>query len=97
MIGAGPLELELAQALARLGVTIEVFEHGEHLAALHDQEVVRNFDRRSRQNFRSIPASSSRRKPSIVSSGYRGRGARRAPNRLKECLSLQADHPSFAI
>ena len=41
VIGAGPLGLELAQALARLGVDIKVFDEGERLAALHDAEVAK--------------------------------------------------------
>lgn len=39
VIGAGPLGLELAQALARLGVDIKVFDEGERLAALRDTKV----------------------------------------------------------
>jgi dihydrolipoamide dehydrogenase len=39
VIGAGPLGLELAQALVRLGVTVEVFDQGERIAGLHDAEV----------------------------------------------------------
>lgn len=42
VIGAGPLGLELAQALARLGVDIKVFDEGERLAALRDAEVAKN-------------------------------------------------------
>jgi dihydrolipoamide dehydrogenase len=41
VVGAGPLGLELAQALARLDVDTEVFEQSDHLAALHDAEVVK--------------------------------------------------------
>jgi dihydrolipoamide dehydrogenase len=41
IIGAGPLGLELAQALARLGVETHVFEQGDTLAGLHDPEVAR--------------------------------------------------------
>jgi dihydrolipoamide dehydrogenase len=41
VIGAGPLGLELAQALARLGVETAVFEQSDHLAALHDAEVAK--------------------------------------------------------
>jgi dihydrolipoamide dehydrogenase len=39
VIGAGPLGLELAQALVRLGVDVDVFDQGERLAGLHDLEV----------------------------------------------------------
>jgi dihydrolipoamide dehydrogenase len=39
VIGAGPLGLELAQALARLGVETRVFDEGLHLAGLHDEKV----------------------------------------------------------
>jgi dihydrolipoamide dehydrogenase len=41
VVGAGPLGLELAQALARLGVETEVFEQSDRLAALHDDEVAK--------------------------------------------------------
>jgi dihydrolipoamide dehydrogenase len=39
VIGAGPIGLELAQALVRLGVDVEVFDQSERLAGLHDLEV----------------------------------------------------------
>jgi dihydrolipoamide dehydrogenase len=39
VIGSGPLGLELAQALARLGVDTEVFEQGDRIAGLHDEEI----------------------------------------------------------
>jgi dihydrolipoamide dehydrogenase len=39
VIGAGPLGLELAQALARLGVDVMVFDEGETLAGLKDQDL----------------------------------------------------------
>lgn len=39
VIGAGPLGLELAQALVRLGVDTQVFDHGTHIAGLHDDQV----------------------------------------------------------
>jgi dihydrolipoamide dehydrogenase len=39
VIGAGPLGLELAQALARLGVDTQVFDQGDKLAGLHDEAV----------------------------------------------------------
>jgi dihydrolipoamide dehydrogenase len=39
VIGAGPLGLELAQALVRLGVDTQVFDQGPHLAGLHDDAV----------------------------------------------------------
>lgn len=41
VIGAGPLGLELAQALARLGVQTDVFDEGNRLAGLHDAEVAK--------------------------------------------------------
>ena len=41
VVGAGPLGLELAQAFARLGVDVEVFEQTDHIAALHDVEVAK--------------------------------------------------------
>lgn len=41
VVGAGPFGLELAQALARLGVDTEVFEQTDHLAALHGDEVAK--------------------------------------------------------
>jgi dihydrolipoamide dehydrogenase len=39
VVGAGPLGLELAQAFARLGVHVEVFDEGRRLAGLHDEDV----------------------------------------------------------
>jgi dihydrolipoamide dehydrogenase len=42
VVGAGPLGLELAQALARLGVEVTLFDQGEHIAALRDAEVAKN-------------------------------------------------------
>jgi thioredoxin reductase len=39
VVGAGPLGLELAQALVRLDVDTAVFEQSDHLAALHDAVV----------------------------------------------------------
>lgn len=39
VIGAGPLGLELAQALVRLGVDTQVFDQGDKLAGLHDEAV----------------------------------------------------------
>ena len=39
VIGAGPLGLELAQALARLGVDVVVFEPGERIAGLADAKL----------------------------------------------------------
>ena len=39
VVGAGPLGLELAQAFVRLGVDTEVFDEGNRLAGLHDDEV----------------------------------------------------------
>lgn len=39
VIGAGPLGLEMAQALARLGVDVAVFEPGERIAGLVDAKV----------------------------------------------------------
>jgi dihydrolipoamide dehydrogenase len=41
VVGAGPLGLELAQALSRLGVETAVFDQGDHLAALHDDEIAK--------------------------------------------------------
>lgn len=41
VIGAGPLGLELAQALARLGADVMVFDEGSKLAALEDQEITK--------------------------------------------------------
>jgi dihydrolipoamide dehydrogenase len=41
VIGAGPLGLELAQAMARLGVETAVFDQGEQLAAVRDSEVAK--------------------------------------------------------
>jgi dihydrolipoyl dehydrogenase len=38
-VGAGPLGLELAQALARLGVETMVFDEGKRLAGLHDEQI----------------------------------------------------------
>ncbi|MGI4881053.1 MAG: dihydrolipoyl dehydrogenase [Janthinobacterium lividum] len=40
VVGAGPIGLELAQALVRLGVVVEVFDRSERLAALHDDAVM---------------------------------------------------------
>ncbi len=45
VIGAGPLGLELAQALARLGVETMVFDQGETLGGLKDQAVARALHR----------------------------------------------------
>jgi dihydrolipoamide dehydrogenase len=42
VVGVGPLGLELAQALARLGVEVTMFDQGEHIAALRDAEVANN-------------------------------------------------------
>jgi dihydrolipoyl dehydrogenase len=42
VVGAGPLGLELGQALARLGVEVAMFDQGEHIAALRDAEVAKN-------------------------------------------------------
>jgi dihydrolipoamide dehydrogenase len=42
VVGAGPLGLELAQAMARLGVETTMFDQGEHIAALRDAEVAKN-------------------------------------------------------
>jgi dihydrolipoamide dehydrogenase len=39
VIGAGPLGLELAQALARLGVSVTVFDQSDILAGLDDHEL----------------------------------------------------------
>lgn len=39
VVGAGPLGLELAQALARLGVETMVFDEGKRLAGLHDEQI----------------------------------------------------------
>jgi dihydrolipoamide dehydrogenase len=39
VIGAGPLGLELAQALARLGVSVAVFDQGQRFAGLQDPDV----------------------------------------------------------
>lgn len=41
VVGAGPLGLELAQALSRLGVAVHVFDEGTRLAALEDNEIAR--------------------------------------------------------
>lgn len=41
VIGAGPLGLELAQALSRLRVRVELFDQADRLAALHDKEVAK--------------------------------------------------------
>ncbi|TCU58150.1 dihydrolipoamide dehydrogenase [Novosphingobium sp. PhB57] len=42
VIGAGPLGLELAQALARLGVDVAVFDEGESLAGLEDEAIAQS-------------------------------------------------------
>jgi dihydrolipoamide dehydrogenase len=39
VVGAGPLGLELAQALARLGVRVELFDKGDTIAGLEDAAV----------------------------------------------------------
>jgi dihydrolipoamide dehydrogenase len=39
VVGAGPLGLELAQAMSRLGVDCMVFDQGDKLASLHDDKV----------------------------------------------------------
>ncbi|WP_323766155.1 dihydrolipoyl dehydrogenase [Marinovum sp.] len=39
VIGAGPIGVELAQALARLGVEVAVFDKGDRVAGLQDAEV----------------------------------------------------------
>jgi dihydrolipoamide dehydrogenase len=41
VVGAGPLGLELAQAMARLGVETAMFDKSEHIAALRDGEVAK--------------------------------------------------------
>jgi dihydrolipoamide dehydrogenase len=43
VVGAGPLGLELAQAFARLGVHVEVFDEGDTLAALKNEQVAAVF------------------------------------------------------
>lgn len=42
VVGAGPLGLELAQALSRLGVAVTVFDQGDTLAALKDKAVAKD-------------------------------------------------------
>jgi len=42
VVGAGPLGLELAQAMARLGVETVMFDQGDRIAALRDAEVARS-------------------------------------------------------
>jgi dihydrolipoamide dehydrogenase len=42
VIGAGPLGLELAQALSRLGVHVEVLDQGDKLAGLADEPVAKD-------------------------------------------------------
>jgi dihydrolipoamide dehydrogenase len=42
VIGAGPLGLELAQAMARLGVETVMFDQGDRIAALRDTEVAKS-------------------------------------------------------
>ena len=42
VVGAGPLGLELAQAMARLGVETIMFDQGDQIAALRDAEVARS-------------------------------------------------------
>ena len=41
VVGAGPLGLELAQAMARLGVQTTMFDQSDHIAALRDAEVAK--------------------------------------------------------
>jgi len=41
VVGAGPLGLELAQALSRLGVEVAVFDDGGHIASLRDGDVAK--------------------------------------------------------
>lgn len=42
VVGAGPLGLELAQAMARLGVETAMFDQGDRIAALRDAEVAKS-------------------------------------------------------
>lgn len=42
VVGAGPLGLELAQALARLGVEIAVFDEGDTLAGIEDADIAKS-------------------------------------------------------
>jgi dihydrolipoamide dehydrogenase len=42
VIGAGPLGLELAQAFSRLGVDVAVFDEGDSIAALKDEDVAKS-------------------------------------------------------
>ncbi len=51
VIGAGPLGLELAQALSRLGVRVEVFEQSGSIAGLADQQVSDVLHRALSQEF----------------------------------------------
>jgi dihydrolipoamide dehydrogenase len=51
VIGAGSLGLELAQALTRLGVAIEVFEQGHVLAGLRDDTVASELGEILREEF----------------------------------------------
>jgi dihydrolipoamide dehydrogenase len=43
VIGAGPLGLELAQALARLGIETSVFDESTHLTGIADKTVAQDF------------------------------------------------------
>ncbi|WP_158915890.1 dihydrolipoyl dehydrogenase [Caulobacter sp. S45] len=51
VVGAGPLGLELAQALARLGVEVQVFDQSETLAVLSDPEVAKDLRRILEREF----------------------------------------------
>jgi dihydrolipoamide dehydrogenase len=51
VIGAGPLGLELAQAFARLGVHVEVFDEGDSIAALKDEAVAKSLRIALEQEF----------------------------------------------
>jgi dihydrolipoamide dehydrogenase len=51
VIGAGPLGLELAQALARLGIEVMVFDEGDKLAALEDREIAKTLGEIMEKDF----------------------------------------------
>ena len=51
VIGAGSIGLELAQALARLGVEVEVFDQAERIVGLSDDAVARCLTTLLRQEF----------------------------------------------
>lgn len=77
VVGAGPLGLELAQALTRLGVETAVFDQGDRLAALSDAEVASELKSVLSREFPFGWASNSKPAGMVDMRIFHGRGRRR--------------------